>query len=529
MGADRDHPFRPGARSVQGGETQQPDRQGVRTFEEARLPLPCRLDGRDRPSARGKGAPVRGDLLYGTGPRSVRVRAATDADGVSGGKPFTRPAFPQWDRESVERFDVIVVGAGPAGSAAALTLARKGFSTLLVERGRAPGVKGMFGGGMYAWPLVDLLPEWAKDCPVERFVVRENLAFLTEDASLTVAFDSPKLAQGRGTSFTALRSKFDAWLAKKAQDAGAMLVTGIRVDDLWREGGRVRGVSVAPDDHVASDLVVIAEGAASTLVRKAGLKADLEPREVSVGIKETVELPPEAIQDRFGLGEKDGAAFVYAGYASMGLRGGGFLYTNKASVSLGLVVSSEDLSRKKIEVQDLQTKFRMHPALQRLLRGGKVVEYSAHLVPELGAGMMPQLSTNGVLVVGDAAGFLINNGYTFRGVDLAIASGIAAARAAVDARRRGDFSATGLASYDRHLRALNVLTDLERFRSTGGYLKNERLFSLYPKLLLGITEKVYTVDGVGKERISNVVLEEMKGKAPLLKMLKDFLDAARSM
>src|SRR5438034_8172696 len=192
-------------------------------------------------------------------------------------------------RGSVERFDAIVVGAGPAGSAAALTLARKGFSTLLVERGRAPGVKGMFGGRVYAWPLVDLLPDWAKDCPVERSVVRENLAFLTEDASLTVSFDSPKLAQGRGPSFTALRSTFDAWLAKKAQDAGAMLVTGIRVDDLWREGGRVKGVAVAPSDHVASDLVLLAEGAGSTLVRKAGLKSDLEPREVYVGIQETGE------------------------------------------------------------------------------------------------------------------------------------------------------------------------------------------------------------------------------------------------
>src|SRR5256712_5649143 len=363
--------------------------------------------------------------------------------------PFARVAFAQWDRERVGGFDAMVGGAGPEGSAAALSLARKGFSTLLVERGRAPGVKGMFGGRIYAWPLDDLVPEWAKDCPVERFVVRENLAFLTEDASLTVSFDSPKLAQGRGTSFTAVRAKFDAWLAKKAQDAGAMLVTGIRVDDLWREGGRVRGVSVAANDHVASDLVIIAEGAASTLVRKAGLKADLEPREVSVGIKETAELPPETIQERFGLGEKEGAAYVYAGQASMGLRGGGFLYTNKASVSIGLVVSSEDLSRKQVEVHDLQAQLRMHPAVQRLLRGGQVAADSAHLVPELGAGMMPQLSTDGVIVVGDAAGFLINNGYTFRGGDFASASGIPPGEGAGAARSAGGLAKTKLPVFQK--------------------------------------------------------------------------------
>src|SRR3989441_6858592 len=141
----------------------------------------------------------------------------------------------------------------------------------------------MFGGRIYAWPLADLLPEWAKDCPVERSIVRENLAFLTDDASLTVSFDSPKLAQGRGTSFTALRAKFDAWLAKKAQDAGAMLVTGIRVDDLWRGGGRVRGGFLAPNDRVVSDLVGVAGGATPALVRKAGLKAGPAPPGRSVG------------------------------------------------------------------------------------------------------------------------------------------------------------------------------------------------------------------------------------------------------
>lgn len=431
----------------------------------------------------------------------------------------------------MERFDAVVVGAGPAGSAAALTLARKGFSTLLVERGRAPGVKGMFGGRIYSWALHDLIPDWAKDCPVERYVVRENMSFLTEDSSLAISFDSPKLREGRAASFTALRPKFDAWLAKKAQDAGAMLVTGIRVDDLWREDGRVRGVAVAPDDHVAADLVVIAEGAASVLVRSAGLKADLEPREVSVGVKETIELPAETIQDRFGLGEKEGAAFIFAGHASLGLRGGGFLYTNQSTLSVGLVVSSEDLARKQIEVADLQTKFRTHPSIQRWIRGGKIVEYSAHLVPELGAGMMPRLWREGVLVVGDAAGFLINNGYTFRGVDLAIASGIAAGEAAEAARAAGGGMTEGnLATYEKFLRSRNVLTDLERFRRAPLFMKNERLFDVYPRMLMEIAERLYTVDGSGKERLFDILLDEVSSApVPKLRMLLDLLQGARSM
>ena len=429
-----------------------------------------------------------------------------------------------------EHFDAVVVGAGPAGSAAALTLARKKFSVLLVERGRAPGAKNMFGGRIYAWPLFDLVPDWAKDCPVERLVTKESLAFLTADASLGITFDSPKLVEGRAASFTALRPKFDAWLAKKAEAAGAMLITGIRIDDLWRENGRVKGVFVAPDDRVAADLVVIAEGATSTLVRKAGLKADLEPREVSVGVKETVELPAETIQERFGLAEKEGAAAVYAGYASLGLRGGGFLYTNKASISLGLVISSEDLARKKLEVQDIQTKFRMHPAIQKLLKGGKLVEYSAHLVPELGRRMTPQLVGEGVLVVGDSAGFLINNGYTFRGVDLAMASGLAAGEAAEGARAAGGMTAANLAAYERRLRARNVLTDLEAFSRAPLYLKNERLFDVYPRLLIDLAERVYRVDGTARERLVDSVLKGTNASGvSKLALLMDLVKGARSM
>ena len=429
----------------------------------------------------------------------------------------------------MEKFEAIVVGAGPAGSAAAYVLAKAGVKTLLVERGKAPGQKAMFGGRIYAYPLHKLLPEFAKDCPIERYVTRENMSFLSEDTAVNVQFDAPKLASGAAASFTAYRGKFDAWLAKKAEEAGAMLITGIRVDGLEREGGKVTGVRTGTD-VVGADVVVAADGALSQIARGAGLRGDPEPREFSVGVKETVELPPKVLEERFNLDEREGAAYVFAGYASNWLRGGGFLYTNKTTLSLGLVVSSEDLAVTRTEIGTLMDRFRRHPSIARLTKGGKVLEWSAHLVPELGLKMMPRVRADGLLVAGDAAGFLLNTGYTFRGVDLAIASGMAAAEAIVRAKAAGGYSAAALAAYETLLREHQVTTDLETFGRAPFYLKNPRLFSVYPKLLNEIAEKVYTVDGTGQRKLSEIALEEAKSaKVSPVKILLDLLGGARAM
>ncbi|HYS70855.1 MAG TPA: FAD-dependent oxidoreductase, partial [Thermoplasmata archaeon] len=371
----------------------------------------------------------------------------------------------------MEKFEAIVVGAGPAGSATAYGLAKAGVKTLLVERGKAPGQKAMFGGRIYSYPLHALIPDFAKDCPVERYITRENMSFLADDTALNVTFDAPKLGGGLAASFTAYRGKFDAWLAKKAEEAGAMLITGIRVDKVYREGGKVAGVE-ADGDIVKADVVVAADGALSQLARTAGLRGEPRPEEYSVGVKETIELPQKVLEERFNLDEKEGAAYVFAGAASGGLRGGGFLYTNKASLSLGLVVSSEDLAVTKTEIGPVMDRFRRHPSIARLVKGGKVLEWSAHLVPELGRAMSPRTYDDGLLLAGDAAGFLLNTGYTFRGVDLAIASGMAAADAIVQSRDAGGYSAANLAVYERLLRERQVTTDLETFSRAPFYLKN---------------------------------------------------------
>jgi len=96
---------------------------------------------------------------------------------------------------SLEGFEVAVVGAGPAGSAAALTLAREGVQVLLVERGTFPGSKNVFGGRIYSYALKRLLGDTWKDAPIERFVRKEGITFMTSDKSFSVEFESKEKIQ----------------------------------------------------------------------------------------------------------------------------------------------------------------------------------------------------------------------------------------------------------------------------------------------------------------------------------------------
>ena len=131
-------------------------------------------------------------------------------------------------------FDVAIVGAGVAGSTAAYVCAKAGLSVLLVERGDFPGSKNVTGGRLYGHSLERIIPGFAEQAPVERRVVKEKISFLTPDAMTTLDYASFKAPELGGESYVVLRSLFDRWLAGQAEDAGASLVTGVRVDALLR-------------------------------------------------------------------------------------------------------------------------------------------------------------------------------------------------------------------------------------------------------------------------------------------------------
>ncbi len=408
-----------------------------------------------------------------------------------------------------ERFTAVVVGAGPAGSTAAMVLAREGHDVLLVEKGAFPGSKNMFGGRMYCHALDRILPGFCKEAPIERVVAREIVTFLHGGKAVSLGCHNPDWANPPFHSVILLRAEFDAWLASKAEEAGAVLASNIRVDELLTREGRIAGIR-AGEDEILADVVIAADGVNSLLAQKAGLAKMFSPRQVATGMKQMIELPEDTICDRFQLEGNAGAVQLFVGECTGGMQGGGFLYTNKNSISLGLVVSASALQRSSQRAPDLLENFKQNPEIIPLIEGGKVVEYSAHLIPEAGVGMMPRLYGDGVIVVGDAAGFVLNLGTVIRGMDFAIASGEAAARAVIGAKERGDFSGSSLSCYADFLKHSFVLKDLETYRNTPEFLENRRLYEKYPGLLTSIFTDVFSVDGSPRIPLRSKILTRVK-------------------
>jgi electron transfer flavoprotein-quinone oxidoreductase len=393
-----------------------------------------------------------------------------------------------------EAFDVVVVGAGPAGAAAALAVARGGRSVCLLERGPFPGSKNMYGGVTYPSVLNELLPGFWEELPVQRWITRRSTMVATESQSVTVDVQAADWGVPPYNGATTLRSELDPWLAGKAVGAGAVLVTSTTATALLRgPDGRVAGVRTdRPDGDIAAKVVIACDGVNSFLAKEAGLYQHFSPDHFTLGAKEVLGFAKEEIDRRFGLVDRQGVDIEMIG-VTQGLPGGGFLYTNLESVAVGVVVGVEALAAGSMRPEALIEGVKSHPAIAPLLRGGELVEYSAHLIPEGGYDAMPELVTDGLLVAGDAGGFCLAAGIFLEGVNFAIGSGHAAGETALEAIARGDTSTKGLAGYERRMRDSFVLADHKKMRRAPRLVLSERIQQRYPALICGIAQDLFTV------------------------------------
>lgn len=410
-----------------------------------------------------------------------------------------------------EKVEVVIVGAGLAGLACAYHLADAGLEALVVERGDFPGSKNVTGGRLYLNPVRRFFPQIWEEAPLERHVTKERLTAMGEGSSVTFELTSERFKEKPYHSHTILRAKFDPWLAERAAQKGALIVPKNRVDDLLWQEGRVIGI-MASEAEIHADVVVAADGALSFVVEKAGLGKGRKPQDYAIGVKEVIELPEKIIEERFGLSDGEGAAQLFFGSLTEGMFGGGFLYTNIDSISLGVVVGVNALMEKEpgFELPRLLDSFKERPEVKPLIEGGHPVEYSAHIVPEGGLESMPRVYGDGILVVGDAAGLALNTGLIVRGMDFALASGALAAQTIIEAKKRNDFSPASLSRYEGWLKESFILKDLETFREMPRFLQNPRLFDLYPQALAESLERLMWIGEEPKEKISTTLWKEAR-------------------
>jgi electron transfer flavoprotein-quinone oxidoreductase len=408
--------------------------------------------------------------------------------------------------------DVIVVGAGPAGSCAAIAAAKAGKRVVLIERGPFPGSKNMYGGVIYPRILDELIPNWYEHAPIQRWVVRRSTMLLSDTGALNIDYRSNAWGQAPYNGATAYRPDFDNWLAQQAVAAGAELICSTTVTGLLRDAqGRITGITTdRPDGDLTASVVIACDGVNSFLAKEAGLYKKVDASNYTLGVKETLSLPKSVIDERFGVRDNQGVDIEILGGTS-GVNGGGFIYTNLDTIALGVVLKLPKLSAQKKRPEEIIAELKRHPAIAPLIEGAEVTEYSAHVIPEAGLDMMPTMVADGLLVAGDAAALCLAAGIWLEGVNFAMASGMYAGEAAAKAIHNGNTSASGLQSYTKKLNETFVLKDHKKLRKIPHLVLSDRVQHKYPMFVTGIVERMFSVENPHpKPGVRRIVREERK-------------------
>jgi electron transfer flavoprotein-quinone oxidoreductase len=389
--------------------------------------------------------------------------------------------------------DVIVVGAGPAGIACAITLARAGREVVLIERGLFAGSKNVFGGAIYTKPTKEIFPNFEQEAPLERRNIAHNFMILGEENSTSISY-----RKDGNESYSVIRGKFDRWMAQKAKEAGVILVEQTVVRELIKNGTKVVGVKTELEDYFA-DIVILADGVNSLLAKQIKLRKEIEPKDVALSVKEVIKLDKATINERFNVKDGEGVIGEIFGGSMLGVLGLGFMYTNEDSVTIGLGVTLDDLVENNYRPFEILEKLKQHPTIAPLIEGGTLKEYSAHLIPEGGYNKVPKLSDNGVMVVGDAA-MLVNNLH-WEGTNLAMLSGKLAAQTAVEAFEKSDFSRKTLKNYEKKLQNSFIMKDLKTYRKLMpiAHERKKAFMGYYLKKINSFFEMFTTVDGTPKK------------------------------
>ena len=359
--------------------------------------------------------------------------------------------------------DILIIGGGPSGLATSIHLAdilkenNIQRRILLVEKGSAIGSHILSGAVIKTDVFKDLLPGVdLNEIPFNAKVTSDTTVLLSEAGSLKLPFHVPYMKNVG--NYTASLGHICRYLAKKAEEKGVEIYPGFSVDEILYENGKVIGaktIDTGVDHHgtpqenfqagtrIEAKLTIFAEGTRGSLAKKLIKKYDLQKGKneqiYSLGCKELWTVPEGNI--------KPGEIYHTMGYPlNMTEFGGGFVYgLNDNKVYVGLVVGL-DYQDPTFDVHDAFQIWKTNPFITKILKGGKLIEYGAKTLPEGGYYSLPKLFVDGALIVGDSAGFITMP--ALKGIHLAITSGMLAAKTAVAALSKNDYSENVLREYD---------------------------------------------------------------------------------
>ncbi|MBI5335400.1 MAG: FAD-dependent monooxygenase [Burkholderiales bacterium] len=412
-----------------------------------------------------------------------------------------------------EKFDAIVVGAGPSGNAAAYTLAKAGLKVLQIERGETPGSKNVQGAILYADALERIIPDFRDDAPLERHIIEQRIWVLDDQSFVGTHFRSDDYNRPPYNRYTIIRAQFDKWFSSKVREAGALVICETTVEELLLDGSRVVGVRCDRiGGEVHADVVVLADGVNSTLARKAGFHPEVKAGDVALAVKEILFMPEETLRERFNVGEEEGVVIEMVGKVTDGMMGTAFLYTNRDSLTIGIGCMLGDFKANpnRTSPYALLERLKRHPSIAPLIAGGEMKEYCAHLIPEGGLRAVPQVCGDGWLIVGDSGGFV--NAVHREGSNLAMTTGRLAAETIIEARAAGKpMTARTLKAYKDKLDHSFVMKDLHKYRDMPQvFHRNRQFFTAYPQLVNQAAKTLFTVDGVDKKTKEREILADFR-------------------
>ena len=389
------------------------------------------------------------------------------------------------ERERLDA-DVLIVGAGPAGLACALHLARlirqhnesgakpelSAEGIYVLEKAREIGAHQLSGAVLDPRALAELVPDFATSAPLDTAVTDDAAYFLTASRAWKLPITPPPL-RNHGNYVISL-NKLVKWLGGLVEQAGVNIFTQFAGAELIYAGDAVAGVitedkgrdkdgkpkdNFTPGYELRAKVTVLAEGPRGSLTKKLVAEknlAGLNPQVYSIGVKELWEVPPGRISPGW-------VAHTLGWPLDSSMYGGGWVYGLRENrVSLGLVTGLE-YHNPRFDPHEAFQLFKTHPFVRRILEGGKLVRYGAKTVPVGGWYSIPRTYLDGCLIIGDSASLL--NAQRLKGIHMAIKSGMLAAETILDALRAEDTSAAKLSAFRRKVDESWIAPELRAVRN----------------------------------------------------------------